>query len=85
MTTDYDPASVADTRNQAADQALGEFEPDNDGTNDGGAVEPAPGADRADAADDQWIIWADAMLESAWADGDVAASWLAALRVVPTR
>ena len=44
-------------------QDLAQFEPDPDGR---GTSEPPPAAD-ADAGDPQWIVWSDAIVESAWA------------------
>ena len=83
--TEYDPASVAERRGQAADEALREFEPDTDGTADATLTDPMLFADGSATLEElQWIVWADAVLESAWAGTEVAASWLAAVRV-PTR
>ena len=84
MTPGFDPASVADLPEDAA-HALEQFEPDNDGTWDE-AVSTDPARIAPDDDDDpRWVVWADAMLESAWAGIEVATSWLAAIRIPPSR
>lgn len=57
---------------------VAQFEPDFDGSWDGDGDAPAREADEADAT---WIVWADATLESAWASSELAAEWLAAMRL----
>jgi len=80
--TAYDPASVAERRGQPADEALREFEPDTDGTANATPLDPMLFAEGSATLDElQWIVWADAVLESAWAGTEIAASWLAAVRI----
>lgn len=64
-------------------EMVAQFEPDFDGTWE--AEVPAPVSD-VDAPEEMaWIVWADAALESAWAASEVAADWLAAMRLTTTR
>jgi len=84
MTTpDLDAASVAAPTGDPAEQVVAQFEPDFDGTWDAAAVAPGDGAPALD--DGQWIVWADAALQAAWAAGELAAEWLAAARLSTTR
>jgi len=86
MTPGFDPASVAEMAGEPTAHALDQFEPDNDGTWDeawGSEPASAPSIDTDD--DPRWVVWADAMLESAWAGIEVATSWLAAIRIPPAR
>lgn len=81
--TGFDPASVAVASGDPANQVLWQFEPDSDGTWETDVPGPGPGVDTAD--DLQWIVWADAALESAWAASELATDWLAVVRIASTR
>ena len=79
---DFDPATVAGTSSDSATRALGQFEPDNDGTCEG---HPA-GALAVEGAEEMpWIPWADAALELAWAGSALAAEWRAVTRLAARR
>jgi hypothetical protein len=80
MTLGIDPASVA-VAGGSTDQALAQFEPD--GTWEAGPPDPA--LEEEIGEDAQWIVWPDAALEAAWAASEVAAEWLAAIRLATTR
>ena len=81
--TGFYPASVAVASGDPASQVLWQFEPDADGTWEADVPGPGHGADATD--DPQWVVWADAALESAWAASELATDWLAVVRISAPR
>ena len=82
MTTALDPATVM-AIDEPANDVVAQFEPDFDGTWEADAPPPDTASDAAD--DPQWIVWADAALESSWIAHELTAACLAAVRLTATR